>query len=102
MLKHIVMWKLKDQALGKDRAALALEMKARLEALRDSVPGVRALEVGLNVIDGETQRDVVLVSAFDDQAGLKAYAEHPRHLEVVEFVKQAAEERRAVDYEVPA
>lgn len=99
MLKHVVMWKLKDHALGMDKPALAAELKRRLEALPGSVPGILSLEVGLNVVQADTASDVVLVSAFRDLAGLKAYAEHPAHLEVVAFVRQVAEERRACDYE---
>lgn len=98
MLKHVVMWKLKETALGMDKAALGLELKKRLEALVGQVPSIRAFEVGLNVVPGDTARDVVLVSAFDDLDGLKAYAEHPAHLAVVEFVKQVVDERRASDY----
>lgn len=99
MLHHIVMWKLKDQALGLDKVGLAQELKKRLEALVGPVPEIRAFQVGLNVVPGDTARDVVLVSAFDDLAALERYAKHPRHLEVVEFVKQVVEERRAVDFE---
>lgn len=98
MLKHIVMWKLKDEALGMDKAALALELKARLESLVGRVPSIRAFEVGLNVVAADTASDVVLVSAFDDLAGLQSYVDHPIHQEVVAFVKQVVAERRAVDY----
>ena len=38
MIRHIVMWKLKDSALGLDKPALAAEMKRRLEALPGLVP----------------------------------------------------------------
>lgn len=98
MLKHVVMWKLKEEALGMDRAALGAAMKQRLEALVGQVPSIRSLEVGLNVVPGDTARDVVLVSRFDDLAGLQAYVDHPAHQAVLGFVKQAVEERRAVDY----
>lgn len=98
MLKHIVMWKLKDQALGMDKAALGAELKRRLEALVGQVPSIRSFEVGLNVVPSDTARDVVLVSAFDDLAGLNAYVEHPAHQDVVAFVKQVVDERRAADY----
>ncbi len=98
MLHHVVMWKLKEEALGKPKAALGLELKQRLEALVGQVPQIRSFQVGLNVVPGDTARDVVLVSSFDDLAGLDAYVQHPLHQEVVAFVKQVIEERRAVDY----
>lgn len=99
MLQHIVMWKLKDNALGKDKNALAAELKERLMGLVGKVPEIRGFQVGFNVIPGPTAHDVVLVSAFDDKAALNRYVNHPQHLEVVEFVKQIVAERRAVDFE---
>jgi hypothetical protein len=98
MLKHIVMWKLKDEALGMGKAALAAELKSRLEALNGQVPSLRSLEVGLNVVPADTARDLVLVSTFDDREGLDAYSAHPAHQAVVDFVKQVVDERRACDY----
>lgn len=99
MLTHVVMWKLKDEALGMGKPALAQEMKKRLLALVGVVPEIRSFSVGLNSLPGDTASDLVLVSSFDDLAALDRYVQHPRHQEVVAFVKQAAAERRAVDFE---
>jgi hypothetical protein len=99
MLKHIVMWKLKDEALGMKKPALAAEMKKRLEALVGQVPSIRGFEVGLNVLEAETASDITLVSSFDNVAGLEDYIKHPVHQEVVGFVKQVITERRVVDFQ---
>ncbi len=99
MLQHIVMWKLKDEAMGKDKKALASELKERLMGLVGKVPEIRHFQVGFNVVSGQTAMDVVLVSAFDDLNALNRYMNHPLHVEVVEFVKQVVSDRRAVDYE---
>ncbi len=40
MLKHVVMWKLKDEAEGADRATNARRVKAALESLRGRIPGL--------------------------------------------------------------
>jgi heme-degrading monooxygenase HmoA len=102
MIRHVVLWKVKDQAMGLGKEALAREMKSRLETLPGRVPGIRFFQVGRQALPAalETESDLVLVSDFDDLAALKAYAEHPEHLKVVDFVKQAAAERRVVDFEV--
>ena len=97
MLQHVVMWKLKDQALGTDKKANAAELKERLLGLVGKVPEIRAFQVGVNVLAAPTAADVVLVSAFDDLAALNRYVNNPQHQEVVEFVKQVISERRAVD-----
>ena len=99
MLTHVVMWKLKESALGMDKAALAQELKKRLMGLVGVVPEIRDFSVGLNVLPAETASDVVLVSGFDDLAALERYVKHPQHQEVVSFVKQVITERRAVDFE---
>ncbi len=98
MLQHVVMWKLKDEALGMDKAALCLELKKRLESLVGQVPEIRTFQVGLNVVPGDTAHDVALVSSFDDLAGLERYMTNPDHQLVVAFVKQVVAERRAVDF----
>ncbi|GAI29922.1 unnamed protein product [marine sediment metagenome] len=100
MLKHVVMWKLKDIAARNSKAENAREMKRRLEALTQAIPEIRRLEVGLNVKDSERAADVVLYSEFDSPAGLAAYIQHPAHQEVVTFVREIAAETRVVDYQL--
>jgi len=100
MLVHIVMWKLKRDE-GDDVAhAHALKIKKDLEALRDVVPSIGKLVVGLNVIPSEQAADVALYSEFEHMDALNAYMTHPAHQEVVAFVRRVVSERRVVDYEV--
>ena len=94
MIKHIVMWKLKDPA---DAPAF----KARLDACRGLVPGMREFEVGLRSPDLEANCDVVLCSAFDDRAALEAYLQHPTHVEVAGFLGSLRESRSVLDYSTP-
>jgi hypothetical protein len=100
MIKHIVMWKLKDEAEGKDRLANALEMKRRLDACADIVPGILTFEVTLAQPGLEATYDVVLYSEFADKAALDAYAVHPLHKALVPFIGAIREARQCMDYEV--
>jgi quinol monooxygenase YgiN len=100
LIKHIVMWKLKDAAEGRDRPGNAAEMKRVLEALKGIVPGILELEVGTQFEANEAAYDVVLYSVFKDKAGLEVYMKHPEHLKVVEFVRKVVSDRKVVDYEV--
>jgi quinol monooxygenase YgiN len=100
MLKHIVMWKLKDQAEGTDRAANAAEMKRRLDACANIVPGILKFEVTIAQPGLEATYDVVLYSEFADKAALEAYAKHPTHQAVVPFIGAIREARQCMDYEV--
>ncbi len=100
MLKHIVLWKLKDHALGNDKATNALLIKRELEALRGRIPGLLALEVGLDVVRAETSADVALYTELADRAALDAYQAHPLHKAAGAAFREAISERRAVDYEI--
>jgi len=100
MIKHIVMWTLKDSAAGADKAANAKKMKELLEALPGRIACLRALEVGVDVFAAAPACDVVLYSEFATRADLDAYQIHPEHLKVVEFVKQVVSARSVLDYEV--
>ena len=100
MIKHIVMWKLKEQAEGADRVANAHEMKRRLDQCARIVPGIVTFEVTLAQPDLEATYDVVLYSEFTDRAALEAYIQHPTHQAVVPFIGAIREARQCMDYEV--
>jgi heme-degrading monooxygenase HmoA len=100
MIKHIVMWKLKEEAEGADRATNAREMKRRLDECGAIVPGIITFEVTLAQPDLEATYDVVLYSEFADRAALAAYIAHPVHQAVVPFIGAIREGRQCMDYEV--
>lgn len=100
MLRHIVMWQLKDQAEGADREANARKMKTLLEACNGIVPGMLAFEVALAQPGLEATYDVVLNSAFTDHAALEAYASHPRHVALKPFFGAVRLARQCMDYEI--
>lgn len=100
MIKHLVFWKLKDHALGRDRAGNAQLIKQELEALQGRIPGLLKIEVGIDFIRGETSSDVALYSELESREALAAYQAHPLHKAAGAAFKEAIAERRAVDYEV--
>jgi hypothetical protein len=98
MIKHLVLWKLKENAEGKTKQENALELKAALEGLREKIGEIRALEVGLNFNPAETACDLSLYSEFKTREDLENYQKHPDHLKVVELVKKVTMDRRLSDY----
>ena len=100
MIRHIVMWKLKEHAEGASRAENALKLKEKLESCRDIVPGILKLEVGIAAPGLESSYDIVLVSDFADKTALDAYQVHPMHEAIKGFVGAVREARQAVDYEI--
>lgn len=100
MIKHIVMWKLKDFAEGADKATNANKMKEKLDACANLVPGTLKFEVVLAQPGLEATYDVVLYSEFADKAALDAYADHPDHVALKPFIGAVREARQCMDYEV--
>jgi len=100
MIKHIVMWKLKEVAEGKTKAENAQIMKDLLESLPQNIEELQSAEVGVNILQGDSDQiaDVVLTTVCEDEEALQIYADHPEHQKVVQFIKKVVEERRVVDY----
>ncbi len=100
MIRHIVMWTLKDSAEGAGKASNARRMKELLEALPARIPFVRELAVGIDVFAATPPCDVVLSTSFDTRADLDAYQVNPDHLAVVAFIKKVVANRNVLDYEL--
>lgn len=100
VVKHIVLWRMKESAEGCSAAENALQIKQRLEALNGKIPGMRRLEVGIDFSKEEGSSDVALYSEFESRAALDGYHSHPLHEEVKALVMAVRSERRVVDYEV--
>jgi len=100
MIKHVVMWKIKEHAAGVSKLENILTMKLMLEELRTMIPGIRDLEVGTELKPGNAKYDVVLVTEVDDWDSLERYQHHPDHVKVAEFIGKIREQRAVVDYEV--
>ena len=99
MVKHIVIFKLKDAAEGTSKKENALILKSKLEGLKRAVKEVKKLEVGLPMTSG-ADWDVALYSEFANAKDLDVYQKHPEHLKVVEYIKKVNIQTKFVDYEV--
>ncbi len=101
MIKHIVMWKLKEVAQGKTKAENAQVMKDLLEGLPEKIEELQQAEVGINILEGNNDSicDVVLTVECNSKKDLEIYAAHSDHLKVVSFIKKVVTERRVVDYQ---
>jgi hypothetical protein len=100
MIKHIVFWRLKDSVDGRSRTDIASEMKEKFEAMRGVVPGMLAVEVGIDFGASDDSGHVSLYTEFESREALDAYQVSPEHMAVVPFIRAARTERRVVDYEV--
>ena len=87
MITHIVMWKLKEIAEDRTKAANAEIIKNNLEGLSKVIPQIKYIEVGINGDKGSSNNyDVVLISKFESFDDLEIYQKHPAHKEIGDFV----------------
>lgn len=100
MIKHIVFWQLKDEALGNTKAQNMQLMKEKLMTCARIVPGIHEFEVAFGGQGLECTYDVVLYSVFEDKAALDAYASHPTHEAIKGFIGEVRLARQCMDYAV--
>lgn len=98
MVRHIVLWKLADNAGGKSKKENMAIMKEKLEGLVGQVDGLLSAQVTENFTPGGY--DLCLVSTHTDAAALAAYQNHPAHLKVKEFVHTVITGRASHDTEL--
>ena len=99
MVRHIVMWKLKESARGRTKAQNAAFIKERLESLKEKIPEIIKIEVGFDFSRTENSADVILYSEFRSKEALDAYQANPEHLACKPLISEICSERRLGDYE---
>jgi Stress responsive A/B Barrel Domain. len=100
MIKHIVVWKLKEEAKGKPKSENAVMLKHELESLTPKIKEIRKFEVGINFNTQQDAYDLGLVSEFANKDDLDTYLNHPEHQRVAGIVRRVRESRIVVDYEM--
>ena len=98
MVKHMVLFKLKDEVPEAEKLVVMNKFKEAIEALPAVIPVIRKIEVGLNTNPGETWH-IALYSEFDNLDDVKFYATHPLHVAAGKIIAEAKESRACVDYE---
>lgn len=99
MIKHVVVWKLKDHAEGKSKADNARYLKVELESLVSKIPMIRKFEVGINDNPASDAYDMALVSEFATKEDLVSYQNHPAHQRFAAILSRLRETKIVVDYE---
>ena len=98
MVKHIVMFKLKDTLSKEEKLVIMKDFKAAIEALPAQIDVIRKIFVGFNINEAE-QWDICLESEFDSLDDVKVYATHPAHVAAAGILKDAKQDRACADYE---
>lgn len=100
MVKHIILWQLKDEFTAEEKEAIRVGIKEGLEGLAGQIPGLTEIKVQTEMLTSSNV-DVMLDSTFVDEAALKSYAVHPAHVEVADTkVRPYTKTRACIDFEV--
>lgn len=100
MVRHIVMFKLKEFATPAEKQAKLDEIKTKLEALINKIDVLRKIEVKFNC-NPEESWDLILITELDSLADVSTYANHPEHVAVAKgIIGPVKADRACVDYEM--
>ncbi len=101
MIRHIVMWKLKEEAEGATKEKNAQKLKLILEGLRTNIDEIKSVEVGIQTNqDDEDGLDVVLICDFETELDFQMYTRNAHHQKAINFIESVADKRYFVDYKV--
>lgn len=98
MVKHVILWQLKDELSDSERAQVKAGIKTGLEQLMGKIPGLIEIKVETNPL-ASSNADMMLDSVFEDEEALKGYAVHPEHVAVADNkVRPYTKTRVCMDY----
>ena len=98
MVKHIILWQLKDELSEEEKIKVKADIKAGLEGLAGKIPGLIEIHVQTEGL-ASSNADLMLDSSFEDEESLKGYAVHPAHVAVVDgAVRPYTKTRVWLDY----
>ena len=100
MVKHIVMWKIKDGEGRMTKAEIMAKIVSDLTGLKDRIPEIVELEVGPSLTAGDMHYDLGLIVTFKHFDDVVAYQHNPDHVKISEFISIVRTERATVDIEV--
>lgn len=99
MVKHIILWELKDEFSVEEKNEIKKGIKEGLEGLMGKIPGLLEIKVNINGLPS-SNADLMLDSTFEDESSLKNYATHPEHVAVADGkVRPFTAKRCCLDYE---
>ncbi len=99
MVKHVILWQLKDELSSEEKAVVKAQIKEGLEGLAGKIPGLVEIKVQIESLES-SNADLMLDSTFEDEASLKGYAIHPEHVAVADgTVRPNTKMRVCLDYE---
>ena len=98
MVKHVILWVLKDELSESEKAEVKKGIKEGLEGLKGVIPGLIDIKVNSDGLSS-SNADLMLDSTFEDEEALKAYSVNPAHVAVADGkVRPYTKTRTCLDY----
>jgi len=98
MVKHVILWTLKDSYSDEEKREIKQNIKNGLEGLKNKIEGLKEITVNIDPLPS-SNCDLMLDSSFESEEALKNYAVHPAHVAVAENqVKPFTASRTCMDY----
>ncbi len=95
MVKHIVMFKLKEKSPDNLKA-----LTSALNGMKGRIETLKFLEVGEDFKNSDRSFDLVLTTHFGNRQGLETYAGHKVHQPVIQLTRSLCSQTVVVDYEL--
>ena len=100
MVRHVIVWTLKDEFGDSEKEEIKTGIKAGLEGLAGRIPGLVDIKVNTEGL-ASSSGDAMLDSLFENGEALKNYSSNPLHVEVATTkVRPFVKIRSSFDYEV--
>lgn len=100
MIKHVILWNLRDELSSEEKENIKLGIKEGLESLQGNIEGLVDIRVNIKGLASSTS-DLMLDSTFENEDALKFYASHPLHQEVANSkVRPFTKLRSCLDFEI--
>ncbi len=100
MVKHMILWKLKDELSSEEKTVVIKNIKEQLESLAGKIPGLTEIIVRTEPL-ASSNAEVMLDSTLESEEALKGYQTHPEHVKVADtYVRPYAEVRMCMDYKM--
>ena len=100
MVKHVILWNLKDEYDAEAKERIKKDIKEGLESLSGKIPGLLEIRVNTNGLPSSTA-DLMLDSTVESAEALEGYSTHPEHVAVADGkVRPFTATRACLDYEI--
>lgn len=100
MIRHIVMFRLKEYPSPEEKQKAAEEVLHELNHLPVKIGFIKSFEAGINFCKDSWAYDLVLDSVFESAEDLERYRVHPDHQSFIAFNKNYSVDKTVVDFNI--